>query len=152
MKSFFLPVGRSAAASLTTVLSALSCGAALPVADLDILHIADRETDPVIPSLIRDLNQMHSLLSREGNASLFPSAFQYESFRPQLPSVLSLSEDPASAALLDALRGKGIPEVNGYGTGDYLVYVQVYIPKRLDRKEKEIVESWRNSSSFTPKG
>ena len=109
MKSFFLPVGRSAAASLTTVLSALSCGAALPVADLDILHIADRETDPVIPSLIRDLNQMHSLLSREGNASLFPSAFQYESFRPQLPSVLSLSEDPASAALLDALRGKGIP-------------------------------------------
>ena len=50
------------------------------------------------------------------------------------------------------LRGKGIPEVNGYGTGDYLVYVQVYIPKRLDRKEKEIVESWRNSSSFTPKG
>ena len=49
------------------------------------------------------------------------------------------------------LRGKGFPSVNGYGAGDYLIYVQVYIPKRLDRKEKEVMESWRNSSSFTPK-
>ena len=49
------------------------------------------------------------------------------------------------------LRGKGIPVVNGYGCGDYLIQVQVYMPKRVDRKEKEILESWRTSSSFTPK-
>lgn len=49
------------------------------------------------------------------------------------------------------LRGKGVPSVNGYGCGDMLIYVMVYIPKKLDRKEKEIMESWRSSSSFKPK-
>ncbi|MBR2661418.1 MAG: hypothetical protein IKE15_08460 [Clostridia bacterium] len=109
MKSFFLPVGRSAGTSLPTVVSAMSCGAALPVTGLDILHIADQEPDPVLPALIRDLNSADSLFSRSGNLSLFPSSFSYESFRPQLPSVRSLSEDASSAALLGALRGKGIP-------------------------------------------
>ncbi|MBQ0024841.1 MAG: molecular chaperone DnaJ [Bacteroidales bacterium] len=49
------------------------------------------------------------------------------------------------------LRGKGIRSLNGYGTGDLLIYVQVFIPKKLDRKEKEIMEQWRESSSFAPK-
>lgn len=109
MKSFLIPVGRAAGASLPTVLSALSCGAAFPVAGLDILHIADREADPVLPPLVRDLNRAHSLLSCESNFSLFPSSFKYTVFTPNLPSVKSLSEDPSSAALLSALRGKGLP-------------------------------------------
>ena len=87
----------------------MSCGAAVPVSGLDILHITDGETDPVLPPLIRDLNRMHVLLSSPENISLFPSSFVYESFRPRLPSLRDLSQDPSSAALLDALRGKGIP-------------------------------------------
>lgn len=87
----------------------MSCGATLPVTALDIFFISDRETDPIIPHLISDLNQAHSLLLGKDNQSLFPSSFLYESFRPQLPSALSLSEDAPSAALLGALRGNGIP-------------------------------------------
>ena len=109
MKSFLIPVGQRAGASLPTLFSALSCGAALPVTGLDIFHIADSESDPLIPSLAEDLNRMHTLLKHGDNASLFPSSFVYQSFRPQLPSVLSLSADPSSAALLGALRGKGVP-------------------------------------------
>ena len=109
MKSFLIPVGQRAGASLPTVLAALSCGAAVPVAGLDIFHITDSDPDPLIPSLAADMNRMHSLLKHGDNVSLFPSSFAYQSFRPQLPSVLSLSEDPSSAALLAALRGKGIP-------------------------------------------
>lgn len=48
------------------------------------------------------------------------------------------------------LRGKGIPDVNGYNTGDLLVYVQVWIPKKLDKSEKEAIEKFKNSPSFTP--
>ena len=71
---------------------------------------------------------------------------------PYIDSKLKIKVDPGTQpGKILKLRGKGIPDVNGYGTGDYLIYVQVYVPKRLDRKEKEIVESWRNSSSFTPK-
>ncbi len=109
LKSFFLPAGHIAGASLTTVLSAMSCGATLPVTGLDILHITDHDPDPVLPPLVQDLNQVNALLLHEDNRSLFPSSFRYESYRPQLPSVRSLSEDAASAALLGALRGKGIP-------------------------------------------
>ena len=72
---------------------------------------------------------------------------------PYIDSKLKIKVDPGTqSGKILKLRGKGIPEVNGYGCGDYLIYVQVYVPKKLDRKEKEILESWRTSSSFTPKG
>ena len=71
---------------------------------------------------------------------------------PYIDSKLKIKVDPGTQpGKILKLRGKGIPEVNGYGCGDYLIYVQVYVPKKLDRKEKEIMESWRASSSFTPK-
>ena len=79
MKSFLLPIGQYAGESLPSVLSALSCGAALPVTGLDILHITDREADPVVPLLIRDLNRVHTLLEDPVNVSLFPSSFVFDS-------------------------------------------------------------------------
>lgn len=48
------------------------------------------------------------------------------------------------------LRGKGIPEVNGYGHGDLLVNINVWIPKNLNKDEKKIVEKFNESSSFKP--
>lgn len=48
------------------------------------------------------------------------------------------------------LRGKGVPDVNGYGTGDLLVYVQVWIPKKLDKSEKEMMEKMKVSPTFRP--
>jgi molecular chaperone DnaJ len=49
------------------------------------------------------------------------------------------------------LRGKGLPEVNGYGRGDLLVNVSIWIPKNMTREEAKIVEKFKESSSFTPK-
>ncbi len=34
------------------------------------------------------------------------------------------------------LRGKGLPNVNGYGTGDLLVNISVYVPETLNKEEK----------------
>ena len=109
MKSFLLPVGRSAGASLPTLFSAMSCGATVPVTGLDVFFITEDQADPVLPPLVRDLNQACSLLHAPDNAALFPSSFTYLSFRPMLPSLKSLTEDPASAALIGARRGKGLP-------------------------------------------
>jgi molecular chaperone DnaJ len=36
------------------------------------------------------------------------------------------------------LRGKGLPEVNGYGRGDLLVNVNVWIPKSLSREDLKL--------------
>lgn len=48
------------------------------------------------------------------------------------------------------LRGKGLPSVNGYGTGDLLINVSVYIPETLSRDEKNAIESFKESPNFKP--
>jgi molecular chaperone DnaJ len=48
------------------------------------------------------------------------------------------------------LRGKGLPEVNGYGRGDLLVNVNVWIPKTVSKDELKIFEKFKDSDSFTP--
>lgn len=48
------------------------------------------------------------------------------------------------------LRGKGLPEVQGYGygMGDVVVNISVYVPKTLSKSEKEIIESLKDSDNF----
>ncbi|WP_319229379.1 molecular chaperone DnaJ [Draconibacterium orientale] len=46
------------------------------------------------------------------------------------------------------LRGKGIPDVNGYGRGDLLVRVHVWIPKKLSNDEKRALEKLQDSPGF----
>jgi len=48
------------------------------------------------------------------------------------------------------LRGKGLPSVNGYGNGDLLVNVMVYVPENLSTNEKRTLENLRESQSFQP--
>jgi len=49
------------------------------------------------------------------------------------------------------LKGKGLPEVNGYGRGDLLVHVNVWVPKNLTKDERKIIEKMNESPSFIPK-
>jgi molecular chaperone DnaJ len=49
------------------------------------------------------------------------------------------------------LRGKGLPEVNGYGRGDLLVNVNVWIPKNVNKEETRVIEKFKDSENFTPK-
>ena len=48
------------------------------------------------------------------------------------------------------LKGKGLPDLNGYGKGDLLVYVNVWTPKNLSKEEKSAVEEFRKSDNFKP--
>lgn len=48
------------------------------------------------------------------------------------------------------LRGKGLPEINGYGKGDILVNINVWIPKNLTNEEQKIFEKFSQSDNFTP--
>ncbi len=47
------------------------------------------------------------------------------------------------------LRGKGLPDVNGYGKGDLLVRVHVWIPKKLTLDEKKMLEKLQTMPGFT---
>ena len=48
------------------------------------------------------------------------------------------------------LRGKGMPAVNGYGygTGDIICNITVYIPKTLTKEEKDLVKKFRKCENF----
>lgn len=50
------------------------------------------------------------------------------------------------------LRGKGLPAVQGYGygTGDLIVNISVYIPETLSKEEKKALEQMKASENFAP--
>lgn len=47
------------------------------------------------------------------------------------------------------LRGKGLPSTEGYGTGDELINVMVYVPENLDDAEKAAIESLKGKPNIT---
>ncbi|GLB53857.1 chaperone protein DnaJ [Neptunitalea chrysea] len=49
------------------------------------------------------------------------------------------------------LRGKGIPSLNGYGSGDLLVHVNVWTPRTLNKEQKEFFDRFKEDEHFIPK-
>lgn len=48
------------------------------------------------------------------------------------------------------LKGKGLPVLQGYGTGDLMVHINVWTPKKVSKEEKEILEKLKKSENFIP--
>ena len=48
------------------------------------------------------------------------------------------------------LRGKGLPAVDSYGTGDLLINLNVWTPKSLTKDETKALEGLRDSANFQP--
>ncbi|MDD2191690.1 MAG: molecular chaperone DnaJ [Bacteroidales bacterium] len=59
-------------------------------------------------------------------------------------------EQGMSSGKVYRLRGKGLPDVNGYGRGDILVRVDVWIPKSYSKEEKKMLETLKKSKNFEP--
>lgn len=49
------------------------------------------------------------------------------------------------------LRNKGIPSINGYGSGDLLVHVNVWTPKALSKEQRAFFEKMSEDEHFQPK-
>jgi molecular chaperone DnaJ len=48
------------------------------------------------------------------------------------------------------LKGKGLPNTEGYGKGDLIVNVLVYVPENLTDKERKAIECLRDSQNCQP--
>ena len=48
------------------------------------------------------------------------------------------------------LKGKGIPNIHGYGTGDFLIYINVWTPQKLSKEEKAMLEKLKDAENFRP--
>ena len=62
---------------------------------------------------------------------------------------IKLEEGIQSGKIL-RLKGKGIPNINGYGNGDLLVHVNVWTPKTLNKEQKQFFENALTDDNFIP--
>lgn len=100
----------------------------------------------------------NSELQRDGNdliytlfVSIPDAVLGADAEIPSVEGKLKIKIEPGTqSGKILRLRGKGIPDVNGYGNGDLLVYIQVWTPKKLDRQERELVEKLKGLSGFKP--
>jgi molecular chaperone DnaJ len=49
------------------------------------------------------------------------------------------------------LKGKGLPNIQGYGSGDLFVHINVWTPTKVSKEEREILEKLKSSENFNPK-
>ena len=49
------------------------------------------------------------------------------------------------------LRGKGLPNVQGYGAGDLFAHINVWTPTKISKEEKSLIEKLKKSENFIPK-
>jgi len=99
--------------------------------------------------------QPHKLFKRDGNNVVFnaeinitQAAIGAEITGPSIDgdAKLHIPEGTQSGTVL-RMRGKGIPDVRGYGRGDQYVQVKVLTPTRLTDKQKELLLEFANIES-----
>ena len=102
--------------------------------------------------------QEHPDFRREGSNLLYTKVISVvdamlgcEVEIPCLDGKQKIKVEPGTqSGTVTRLRGKGLPSVNSYGTGDLYVKIAVWIPKKLSKDEKAMFESLRNSESLKP--
>ena len=111
----------------------------------DLIVIIDEEKHP---DQIRDGNDlMYSLY-----LSIAEAAIGTQIEIPTIEGKVKIKIDPGTQpGKILRLRGKGVPDVNGYGKGDLLVTLSVWIPKTLTNEEKRALTKLNESENFTPK-
>lgn len=100
----------------------------------------------------------HPQLLRDGNDLLynvfisFPQAVLGDSAEiPTLEGKVKVKIEPGTQpGKILRLRGKGLPDLNGYGKGDLLVKVSIWVPKSISKEERKVVEKLKDYEFFNP--
>jgi molecular chaperone DnaJ len=97
-------------------------------------------------------------LKRDGNNLIFDLHISFIDAalgtNVEVPSIggrVKIKIDPGTqSGKVLRLRGKGLKDLSGYETGDQLIYVNVWTPKKLSPEERAKLESLRSSTNFEP--
>ena len=100
----------------------------------------------------------HEFLNRDGKNLHYDLYISYSDAvlgsNPEIQTISSKVKIKLEAGIQSGkilrLRGKGLPSVESYGTGDLLVHVNVWTPQELTKDQKKFFESNRDQNSFQP--
>lgn len=110
----------------------------------DLLILVEEEQHP---DLVRDDNDLiYNLLLSFPTAAL-GGAIEIPTIDNKVKVKIEAGTQPGKVL---RLRGKGLPNVNGYGTGDLLVNVSIYVPETLSKEEKNTLEKLESAENFKP--
>jgi molecular chaperone DnaJ len=111
----------------------------------DLLVLIEEEPHP---ELIRDGNNLLYNLFISVPDALLGTAVEI----PTIDGKVKVKIDAGTqSGKILRLKGKGLPDVNRYGTGDILVKINIWIPKDLTKDERKNIEKLSKSKSFEPK-
>ena len=59
-------------------------------------------------------------------------------------------ESGAQSGKILRLKGKGLPSIERYGTGDFLIHINVWTPQELTKEQRQFFEKMKNDENFIP--
>ncbi len=99
------------------------------------------------PELIRDGNDVIYNLMLDIPTAVLGGAVEVPTITGRARLKIPAGTQPGKVL---RLRGKGLPSTDGYGTGDELINVMVYIPEKLTDDERSAIEGLRGKPDMTP--
>ena len=110
----------------------------------DLLVLIEEEEHP-------ELKRDGSNLFYDGYVSFADATLGTSIEIPTVDAKVKIKIEPGTqSGKVLRLKGKGLPDVNSYGTGDLLVNINVWTPQTLTAEEKKILENLKDSKNFAP--
>ena len=108
----------------------------------DLLVVIEEEYNP---QLMRDGNDLiHNM-----NITVTTAILGGEVEVPTIDGKARIKIAPGThAGKVLRLRGKGLPDVNGYGRGDIMVVVDITIPDEITKEERQLIEKLAEQPNF----
>lgn len=99
--------------------------------------------------LIREGNDLHYQLLLDFPTAVLGGTAEIPTLEGKVKIKLEPGTQPGKVM---RVRGKGLPVLQGYGTGkgDLIVNISIYVPETLTSDEKKMMEKCQQSDSFKP--
>lgn len=108
--------------------------------------------------LINVKEKEHEYFTRDGNNILYELDVNFADAAlgtsvevPTLTGKVKITLPPGTpSGKIFRLRGKGLPSIQGYGKGDQLIHVNIWVPTNVTAEERKALELIRKSKNFQP--
>lgn len=110
----------------------------------DLLIVIEEEQHP---QLVRDENDLIFNLLLPFPTAALGGQVEIPTIDSKVKITIEAGTQPGKVL---RLRGKGLPSINSYGTGDLLVNISIFVPESLNAEEKKTLKKLEAATNFNP--